>query len=49
MKINRNLIQLNLMLFPNSLKEEKLKGNRPAGNTIFSTELREWPVGKKTI
>ena len=31
MKINRNLIQLNLMLFPNSLKEEKLKGNRPAG------------------
>ena len=35
MKINRNLIQLNLMLFPNSLKEEKLKGNRPAGNTSF--------------
>lgn len=49
MKINRNLIQLNLLLFPNSLKEEKLKGNWTAGNTsvFFIIELREWPVGKK--
>lgn len=33
MEINIYLIQLNLLLFPNSLKEDKLKGYWPAGNT----------------
>lgn len=50
MKINRNLIQLNLMLFPNSLKKKNWKEIGLLGIQVFSIiELREWPVGKNNL